>query len=73
MLTAGGQYEICSRPQTVDLLVSLAFIAAAEGGLSDFPDGMNLQVPVSGELVDFDSLSAERVRLQCLVDAQRRG
>ncbi|EKM50995.1 uncharacterized protein PHACADRAFT_151428 [Phanerochaete carnosa HHB-10118-sp] len=62
------EYEICSRPATVDLLVSLAYVAAAENALEDFPDGMHLRVPqvgahptpgaLAGMLCDFDTLSA---------------
>ncbi|KAJ3535766.1 hypothetical protein NM688_g6931 [Phlebia brevispora] len=54
------EYEICTRPQTVDLLVSLTYVAAMEGTLDDFPDGMNLSVPLpwdpEGGLIDFDPL-----------------
>ena len=58
------QYEICAKPQTVDLLVSLAYIAAVEGGLSDFPDGMNLQVALPGQHTpqDFDGMPEAQVR-----------
>ncbi|GJE90635.1 hypothetical protein PsYK624_067790 [Phanerochaete sordida] len=61
------EYEICSRPSTVDLLVSLAFIAAASDALEDYPDGMHLRVPPPGrgfmptvspgEFVEFDTLT----------------
>ncbi|KAI0086019.1 hypothetical protein BDY19DRAFT_962578 [Irpex rosettiformis] len=53
------EYEICSKPETVDLLVSLAYSAASGGSLHGFPDGLELQVPsvfppyIS---VDFDSM-----------------
>lgn len=68
---AAVQYEICSRPQTVDLLVSLTYIAAVEGGLSDFPDGMNLQVTLGQSgLCDFDTLAVEQVRITCMCTMQ---
>ncbi|KAI0795943.1 hypothetical protein C8Q75DRAFT_846922 [Abortiporus biennis] len=59
------EYEICSRPTTVDLLVSLAYCAAADGALDDpLPIGLGLMVPapyaatpaIGGPLVEFDSL-----------------
>jgi ubiquitin-conjugating enzyme E2 Q len=41
------QYEIRSNPDTVDLLVSLTYSAAAEGVLDQpLPVGMGLRVPV---------------------------
>ncbi|KAF9047184.1 hypothetical protein BDZ89DRAFT_1089351 [Hymenopellis radicata] len=41
------EYEIIHNPQTVDLLVSLTYSAAAEGVLDEpFPVGMGLRVPV---------------------------
>ncbi len=41
------QYEIIHNPQTVDLLVSLTYSAAAEGVLDEpFPVGMGLRVPL---------------------------
>ncbi|THH00560.1 hypothetical protein EW026_g1985 [Hermanssonia centrifuga] len=59
------EYEICSRPQTIDLLVSLTYVAAAEETLEDFPIGMNLMVSMDGQqspLVDFDPLSHQDKR-----------
>ncbi|KXN88395.1 hypothetical protein AN958_07377 [Leucoagaricus sp. SymC.cos] len=40
------EYEIIHNPHTVDLLISLAYTAAAEGVLEEPPVGMGLQVPV---------------------------
>lgn len=63
------QYEICARPQTVDLLVSLTYVAAIEGGLADFPIGMNMSVSLpwnpNGGLVDFDTLQENEVSVIC--------
>lgn len=42
-----SQYEIIHNPATVDLLVSMAYSAAAEGSMDDpLPVGMGLRVPV---------------------------
>lgn len=42
-----AQYEIRSNPETVDLLVSIAYTAAADQVLADpLPVGMGLRVPV---------------------------
>lgn len=59
MLTSSRQYEICAKPHTVDLLVSLAYSAAFSSALNDFPVGMNLRVPSKAQdstLCDFDTL-----------------
>ncbi|KAJ3509436.1 hypothetical protein NLJ89_g5227 [Agrocybe chaxingu] len=41
------EYEIIHNPQTVDLLVSLAFCSASDGSMEDpFPVGLGLRVPV---------------------------
>lgn len=41
------QYEIRTNPEVVDLLVSLAHVAASEGALEEpLPVGMGLRVPV---------------------------
>lgn len=71
------EYEICSRPETVDLLVSLAYVAAMENVLEDFPDGMNLRVPPPGTrlipgapvqiLRDFDRFP-ETDKRRCIAD-----
>ncbi|KAK7678999.1 hypothetical protein QCA50_017943 [Cerrena zonata] len=58
------EYEICFRPATVDLLVSFAYIAAAEKSLRDpLPTGMGLMVPDITDMkkpaVDFDQLSKD--------------
>ena len=65
------QYEIRANPVTVDILVSLAYIAAAEGSLdSPLPVGMGLRVtPRAGSsvpadwdgLCDFDQLQLPEV------------
>jgi ubiquitin-conjugating enzyme E2 Q len=42
-----SQYEIRNNPETVDLLVSIAYTAAAEKVIDDpLPKGMGLRVPV---------------------------
>ncbi|KAI0742674.1 hypothetical protein C8Q80DRAFT_922082 [Daedaleopsis nitida] len=54
------QQAICSRPETVDLLVSLTYIAAEAGVLDPSPTGIGLYVRsrgTSGDLVHFDTLS----------------
>lgn len=44
------QYEILHNPQTVDLLVSIAYAAAAEGVIDEpLPVGMALRVPLPNE------------------------
>ncbi|CAA7264437.1 unnamed protein product [Cyclocybe aegerita] len=41
------EYEIIHNPQTVDLLVSLAFCSASDGSMEDpFPVGLGLRVPI---------------------------
>lgn len=65
----GSQYEICSNPVVVDLLVSLAYIAAAEGALdAPLPIGMGLRVKCRSltpedpdGLHDFDQLDLSNV------------
>jgi len=45
-LTRFLQYEILHNPQTVDLLVSLAYVSATEGAMEDpLPIGLGLRVP----------------------------
>ncbi|TBU25270.1 hypothetical protein BD311DRAFT_764945 [Dichomitus squalens] len=66
------EYEIRANPVTVDILVSLAYIAAAEGALdSPLPVGMGLRVkPRAGSsvltdpdgLCDFDQLQLPEMR-----------
>ena len=47
MYIGGVQYEIISNPETVDLLVSIAYTAAADQSLGEpLPLGMGLRVPV---------------------------
>lgn len=47
LLTSDLQYEIRTNPEVVDLLVSLAHVAASEGALEEpLPVGMGLRVPV---------------------------
>jgi ubiquitin-conjugating enzyme E2 Q len=52
--------------------VSLTYVAAYDGGLHDFPDGMNLQISKTNtfdyEVTDFDSLPVERVRFRFLYE-----
>ncbi|KAI0367123.1 hypothetical protein BV20DRAFT_1091315 [Pilatotrama ljubarskyi] len=65
------EYEICSNPTVVDLLVSLAYIASAEGGLdAPLPIGMGLRVKLQSVesdgpdgLHDFDKLDITNMRL----------
>lgn len=40
------ELEILSQPYVVDLLVSFCYARARSGKLEDFPDGMNLKVPI---------------------------
>ncbi|KDR71552.1 hypothetical protein GALMADRAFT_253891 [Galerina marginata CBS 339.88] len=41
------EYEIIHNPQTVDLLVSLAYVSASEGSMEDpLPIGLGLRVPI---------------------------
>ena len=66
-----SQYEICANPVIVDLLVSLTYIAAAEGALdAPLPVGMGLRVPCRSapvtlqgqdKLFDFDQLDLPHV------------
>ncbi|KAI0773052.1 hypothetical protein BD413DRAFT_538699, partial [Trametes elegans] len=64
------EYEICSNPTVVDLLVSLAYIAAAEGALeAPLPIGMGLRVTcrlkpttAADGLHDFDQLNIAEMR-----------
>ncbi|KAI0824358.1 hypothetical protein BC628DRAFT_1379076 [Trametes gibbosa] len=64
------EYEICSKPAVVDLLVSLAFVAAIEGALNaPLPIGMGLRVRCRGSeidspdgLHDFDRLDLPNMR-----------
>ncbi|TFK19866.1 hypothetical protein FA15DRAFT_626277 [Coprinopsis marcescibilis] len=47
------EYEIVHNPQTVDLLVSVAYVAAAEGNLDDpLPIGLDMRVQHPGQLGD---------------------
>ncbi|KAI6022680.1 hypothetical protein EDC04DRAFT_2575002, partial [Pisolithus marmoratus] len=65
------EYEVATNTETVDLLVSLAYVAAAEGTLGEpFPCGMGLRVPApkhstvivdSDGLCEFDALPAHEV------------
>ncbi|KIM60273.1 hypothetical protein SCLCIDRAFT_1217055 [Scleroderma citrinum Foug A] len=67
------EHEICTNSETVDLLVSLAYIAAAEGTLDEpFPRGMGLRVPRAaqstsgadgGDFCDFDALTVKDMRM----------
>ncbi|KAI0703481.1 hypothetical protein BC835DRAFT_1028647 [Cytidiella melzeri] len=52
------EYEICEKPETVDLLISLAYSAASGGSLHGFPDGLDMQVPTPGPSIEFDALEA---------------
>jgi ubiquitin-conjugating enzyme E2 Q len=73
------QYEICHSLPTVDLLVSLAYSAAAGGVLEDpLPVNLGLRVrpPRTGSitpgigadgLCDFDALDIIGVRMTCLL------
>ncbi|KAI0073974.1 hypothetical protein K474DRAFT_119925 [Panus rudis PR-1116 ss-1] len=61
------EYEIVARPSTVDLLVSLTYVAASEAKAMDpLPLGLGLQVPApsnsSGALVEFDKLAVADTR-----------
>ncbi|KAI0738312.1 hypothetical protein C8Q80DRAFT_271325 [Daedaleopsis nitida] len=57
------EYEICSNPESVDLLVSMAYVAAHDMVLDPLPTGLNLRVaradPHTGAsfMQDFDSLT----------------
>ncbi|CAL1702918.1 unnamed protein product [Somion occarium] len=59
------EYEICARPETVDLLVSLAYCAAAEKVLDPLPMGMGLSVPHPSDptkpLQEFDQLTKDEM------------
>lgn len=68
-----SQYEICSNPETVDLLVSLAYHAATVMALDPRPTGLGLYVPrmdpsSSGVyyMRSFDELSVPEVRRMSL-------
>ncbi|KAH9940093.1 uncharacterized protein BXZ73DRAFT_88813 [Epithele typhae] len=64
------EYEICANPVTVDLLLSLAYLAAAENVLDEpFPVGMGLRVapkagvePDADGLIEFDRLNVVDMR-----------
>ncbi|KAF9007058.1 hypothetical protein BDQ17DRAFT_1351337 [Cyathus striatus] len=63
------EYEIIHNPVTVDLLVSLAYVSAAEEAMDDpLPVGLGLRVPPSqnqtstNALVDFDDLDLLQMR-----------
>ncbi|KAI9060756.1 hypothetical protein FKP32DRAFT_1613420 [Trametes sanguinea] len=68
------EYEICSNPAAVDLLVSLAYIAAAEGALeAPLPVGMGIRVKArymtprpqaaqDGDMCDLDNLDITQMR-----------
>jgi ubiquitin-conjugating enzyme E2 Q len=76
-----NQYDICKNTEMVDLLVSLAYSAAAGGALDEpLPRGLSLKVPnlnpTTGELTDnslrdFDTLDITEMRLviKYLIDA----
>ncbi|KAI0704695.1 hypothetical protein C8Q76DRAFT_752492 [Earliella scabrosa] len=57
------EYEICSNPETVDLLVSLAYNAAHAMGLEPLPTGLGLRVAATDprteltKMQDFDKLT----------------
>ncbi|KAJ8597247.1 hypothetical protein M405DRAFT_587353 [Rhizopogon salebrosus TDB-379] len=75
------EYDICKNTEMVDLLVSLAYSAAAGGALDEpLPRGLSLKVPnlnpTTGELTDnslrdFDTLDITEMRLviKYLIDA----
>lgn len=73
------QYEICSNSAVVDLLVSLAYIAAAEGALdAPLPVGMGLRVKCRSlattdpdGLHEFDQLDLPNVRICSVYPARR--
>ncbi|KAL4066326.1 hypothetical protein V8B97DRAFT_2025481 [Scleroderma yunnanense] len=66
-------YEICTNSETIYLLVSLAYTAAAEGALGEpFPRGMGLRVPRApwsnvevddDGLCDFDALTVDEMQI----------
>ncbi|KAI0656109.1 hypothetical protein C8Q70DRAFT_1014692 [Cubamyces menziesii] len=75
------EYEICSNPAVVDLLVSLAYVAAVEGSLdAPLPVGMGLRVKCKAlmlgqyddpnKLYDFDALDLQNMRtaISALID-----
>lgn len=49
----------------MDLLISLTYCAASDGGLEDFPDGMHIEVPPpwdpQGAAVNFDTMPPHEV------------
>ncbi|OAX33300.1 hypothetical protein K503DRAFT_786591, partial [Rhizopogon vinicolor AM-OR11-026] len=65
------EYDICKNTEMVDLLVSLAYVAAAMDALDEpLPRGLSLKIPniVHGKIVDnslrdFDTLSVAEMRL----------
>ncbi|KIK41799.1 hypothetical protein CY34DRAFT_24232 [Suillus luteus UH-Slu-Lm8-n1] len=60
------EYDICKNTEMVDLLVSLAYVAAAEQVLDEpLPRGLSLKVPDAfnnGLMRDFDSLAVNEMR-----------
>ncbi|CCM01551.1 uncharacterized protein FIBRA_03609 [Fibroporia radiculosa] len=65
------EYEICTNPETVDLLVSLAYTSAVKNELDDpLPVGMGLCVPhpdptplrAPNNVCDFDTLDKNQMR-----------
>lgn len=54
------EYEILFQPYVVDLLVSLAYARAQSGHLEDFPKGLGLQVPHTGNPEHGDELDRSR-------------
>ncbi|KAI0668099.1 hypothetical protein C8Q78DRAFT_1099205 [Trametes maxima] len=73
------EYDICANTAVVDLLVSLTYIAAAEGSLDNpLPIGMGLRVKIKGlasenpdGLHEFDQLDVSNMRMviRALIDA----
>ncbi|KAH7886667.1 hypothetical protein F5I97DRAFT_2017525 [Phlebopus sp. FC_14] len=73
------EQDVCNNTETVDLLVSLAYIAAADGVLDDpLPRGMGLRVPPlpgvasdSDGLCEFDTLDLQQMRstIRDLIDS----
>ncbi|KAI0643473.1 hypothetical protein C8Q79DRAFT_979163 [Trametes meyenii] len=72
------EYDICANTAVVDLLVSLTYIAAAEGSLDEpLPIGMGLRVEIKGltsespdGLHEFDQLEVSnmRIAIRALID-----
>lgn len=52
------EWEVCSQPYVVDLLISFCHVAASTGRLKEFPVGLNLIVPVlphySNQFLDYN-------------------